>query len=92
MLFWIVSYLTRYIALEKEKDYPKSIPLKIFAKDIGNCAYVSVSKPKKKLNPRSLHKTENVVDENEGRQADGLYVSYRRQAFRGTTVGVYMYL
>jgi hypothetical protein len=37
--------LIRYIALEKEKDYPKSIPLKIFAKDIGNCAYVSVSKP-----------------------------------------------
>ncbi|ELW64234.1 Rho GTPase-activating protein 20 [Tupaia chinensis] len=29
----------RYINLEKEKDYPKSIPLKIFAKDIGNCAY-----------------------------------------------------
>ncbi|XP_006833873.1 PREDICTED: rho GTPase-activating protein 20 [Chrysochloris asiatica] len=31
--------LQRYINLEKEKDYPKSIPLKIFAKDIGNCAY-----------------------------------------------------
>ncbi|KAK1336280.1 hypothetical protein QTO34_004085 [Cnephaeus nilssonii] len=30
-----------YITLEKEKDYPKSIPLKIFAKDIGNCAYGS---------------------------------------------------
>lgn len=26
---------------EKEKDDPKTIPLKIFAKDIGNCAYVS---------------------------------------------------
>lgn len=25
----------------KEKDDPKTIPLKIFAKDIGNCAYVS---------------------------------------------------
>ncbi|VFV41337.1 rho gtpase-activating protein 20, partial [Lynx pardinus] len=29
----------RYINLEKEKDYPKTIPLKIFAKDVGNCAY-----------------------------------------------------
>ena len=27
----------------KEKDDPKTIPLKIFAKDIGNCAYVSFS-------------------------------------------------
>lgn len=27
----------------KEKDDPKTIPLKIFAKDIGNCAYVSSS-------------------------------------------------
>ncbi|XP_075822032.1 rho GTPase-activating protein 20 [Microtus pennsylvanicus] len=35
---WL-SLLQRYISLEKEKDYPKSIPLKIFAKDIGNCAY-----------------------------------------------------
>ncbi|XP_036114775.1 rho GTPase-activating protein 20 [Molossus molossus] len=35
---WL-SLLQRYIILEKEKDYPKSIPLKIFAKDIGNCAY-----------------------------------------------------
>ncbi|XP_022417271.1 rho GTPase-activating protein 20 isoform X2 [Delphinapterus leucas] len=35
---WL-SLLQRYINLEKEKDYPKSIPLKIFAKDIGNCAY-----------------------------------------------------
>ena len=26
---------------EKEKDYPKSIPLKIIAKDVGTCAYVS---------------------------------------------------
>uniref|UniRef100_A0A8C3IA85 Rho GTPase-activating protein 20 n=1 Tax=Chrysemys picta bellii TaxID=8478 RepID=A0A8C3IA85_CHRPI len=24
---------------EKEKDYPKNIPLKIIAKDVGNCAY-----------------------------------------------------
>ncbi|XP_023389531.1 rho GTPase-activating protein 20 [Pteropus vampyrus] len=35
---WL-SLLQRYINLEKEKDYPKSIPLKIFTKDIGNCAY-----------------------------------------------------
>uniref|UniRef100_A0A8C6QFH1 Rho GTPase activating protein 20 n=1 Tax=Nannospalax galili TaxID=1026970 RepID=A0A8C6QFH1_NANGA len=35
---WL-SLLQRYITLEKEKDFPKSIPLKIFAKDIGNCAY-----------------------------------------------------
>ncbi|KAM5245975.1 rho GTPase-activating protein 20 [Ctenodactylus gundi] len=35
---WL-SLLQRSINLEKEKDYPKSIPLKIFAKDIGNCAY-----------------------------------------------------
>ncbi|XP_012514587.1 PREDICTED: rho GTPase-activating protein 20 [Propithecus coquereli] len=35
---WL-SLLQRYINLEKEKDYPKSIPLKIFAKDIGNCVY-----------------------------------------------------
>lgn len=27
----------------KEKDDPKTIPLKIFAKDIGNCAYVRPS-------------------------------------------------
>ncbi|XP_062949357.1 rho GTPase-activating protein 20-like [Cynocephalus volans] len=33
------SLLQRYINLEKDKDYPKSIPLKIFTKDIGNCAY-----------------------------------------------------
>ncbi|XP_023094846.2 rho GTPase-activating protein 20 isoform X1 [Felis catus] len=35
---WL-SLLQRYISLEKEKDYPKTIPLKIFAKDVGNCAY-----------------------------------------------------
>uniref|UniRef100_F7F3K8 Rho GTPase-activating protein 20 n=1 Tax=Monodelphis domestica TaxID=13616 RepID=F7F3K8_MONDO len=35
---WL-SLLQRYIEQEKEKDHPKSIPLKIFAKDIGNCAY-----------------------------------------------------
>ncbi|XP_069869529.1 rho GTPase-activating protein 20-like [Dipodomys merriami] len=35
---WL-TLLQRYINLEKEKDYPKSIPLKIFTKDIGNCAY-----------------------------------------------------
>ncbi|KAL8191020.1 UNVERIFIED_CONTAM: Rho GTPase-activating protein 20 [Gekko kuhli] len=27
------------ISEEKAKDYPKSIPLKIIAKDLGNCAY-----------------------------------------------------
>lgn len=32
------SVLQRYTSLEKE-DYPRSIPLKIFSKDIGNCAY-----------------------------------------------------
>ncbi|KAB1255048.1 Rho GTPase-activating protein 20 [Camelus dromedarius] len=45
--FGLLLHLIRYINLEKEKDYPKSIPLKIIAKDIGNCAYVSVSKPEK---------------------------------------------
>ncbi|XP_074072740.1 rho GTPase-activating protein 20 [Macrotis lagotis] len=35
---WL-SLLQRYIDKEKEKDHPKSIPLKVFAKDIGNCAY-----------------------------------------------------
>ncbi|KAM4828389.1 rho GTPase-activating protein 20 isoform 2-T2 [Thomomys bottae] len=35
---WL-SLLQRYINVEKEKEYPKSIPLKIFTKDIGNCAY-----------------------------------------------------
>ncbi|XP_068936535.1 rho GTPase-activating protein 20 isoform X2 [Petaurus breviceps papuanus] len=37
---WL-SLLQRCIDEEKEKDHPKSIPLKIFAKDIGNCAYGS---------------------------------------------------
>lgn len=32
------SLLQRHISLEKEKDNPKSIPLKIFTKVIGNCA------------------------------------------------------
>ncbi|XP_020845463.1 LOW QUALITY PROTEIN: rho GTPase-activating protein 20 [Phascolarctos cinereus] len=35
---WL-SLLQRYIDIEKEKNHPKSIPLKIFPKDIGNCAY-----------------------------------------------------
>nr|XP_006117307.1 rho GTPase-activating protein 20 isoform X2 [Pelodiscus sinensis] len=35
---WLSSLQSR-IKEEKEKDYPKSIPLKIIAKDIGNCAY-----------------------------------------------------
>nr|XP_023398302.1 rho GTPase-activating protein 20-like [Loxodonta africana] len=39
------SSLRRYINLAKEKDHPKSIPLKIFAEDIENCACVSVFKP-----------------------------------------------
>ncbi|XP_016057994.1 PREDICTED: rho GTPase-activating protein 20-like [Miniopterus natalensis] len=38
---WL-SLLQRYISLEKEKDYPKSIPLKIFTKDMGNCAYSKI--------------------------------------------------
>ncbi|XP_032326410.1 rho GTPase-activating protein 20-like [Camelus ferus] len=33
---WL-SLLQRYINLEKEKDYPKSIPLQVVAKDVGNC-------------------------------------------------------
>ncbi|XP_057576697.1 rho GTPase-activating protein 20-like [Hippopotamus amphibius kiboko] len=32
------SFLQRYIKLAKEKDQPKSIPLKIFTEDIKNCA------------------------------------------------------
>uniref|UniRef100_A0A6J0UJM0 Rho GTPase-activating protein 20 n=1 Tax=Pogona vitticeps TaxID=103695 RepID=A0A6J0UJM0_9SAUR len=35
---WLTSLESR-IKEEKAKDYPKSIPLKIIAKDIGNCAY-----------------------------------------------------
>ncbi|XP_063161874.1 rho GTPase-activating protein 20 isoform X2 [Candoia aspera] len=35
---WFTSLQSR-IKEEKAKDYPKSIPLKILAKDIGNCAY-----------------------------------------------------
>ncbi|KAM9169512.1 rho GTPase-activating protein 20 isoform 2-T2 [Pangshura tecta] len=35
---WLSS-LQSQIKEEKEKDYPKSIPLKIIAKDVGNCAY-----------------------------------------------------
>ncbi|XP_062983143.1 rho GTPase-activating protein 20 [Elgaria multicarinata webbii] len=35
---WLTSLQSR-IKDEKAKDYPKSIPLKIIAKDIGNCAY-----------------------------------------------------
>ena len=34
---WL-SLLQGHISLEKEKDNPKSIPLKIFMKVIGNCA------------------------------------------------------
>ncbi|XP_064440086.1 rho GTPase-activating protein 20-like, partial [Mirounga angustirostris] len=32
------SFLQRYISLAKEKDQPKSIPLRIFTEDIKNCA------------------------------------------------------
>ncbi|XP_026530885.1 rho GTPase-activating protein 20 [Notechis scutatus] len=35
---WFTSLQSR-IKEEKAKDYPKSIPLKILAKDIGNCVY-----------------------------------------------------
>eukprot|EP00063_Salmo_salar_P054728 XP_014029563.1 PREDICTED: rho GTPase-activating protein 20-like isoform X2 [Salmo salar] len=35
---WL-SLIKSRINEEKEKDDPKTIPLKIFAKDIGNCAY-----------------------------------------------------
>nr|XP_020474566.1 rho GTPase-activating protein 20-like isoform X2 [Monopterus albus] len=35
---WLLLIKSR-IAEGKEKDDPKTIPLKIFAKDIGNCAY-----------------------------------------------------
>ncbi|XP_037233737.1 rho GTPase-activating protein 20 isoform X2 [Falco biarmicus] len=35
---WL-SFLQSQIREEKEKDYPKSIPLKIIAKDVGTCAY-----------------------------------------------------
>ncbi|XP_039207446.1 rho GTPase-activating protein 20 isoform X3 [Crotalus tigris] len=35
---WFISLQSR-IKEEKAKDYPKSIPLKILAKDIGNCVY-----------------------------------------------------
>uniref|UniRef100_A0A8B9FZI2 Rho GTPase-activating protein 20 n=1 Tax=Amazona collaria TaxID=241587 RepID=A0A8B9FZI2_9PSIT len=35
---WL-SFLQSRIREEKEKDYPKSIPLKIIAKDMGTCAY-----------------------------------------------------
>uniref|UniRef100_A0A3Q4GZV9 Rho GTPase-activating protein 20 n=1 Tax=Neolamprologus brichardi TaxID=32507 RepID=A0A3Q4GZV9_NEOBR len=37
---WLALVNSR-ISEGKEKDDPKTIPLKIFAKDIGNCAYVS---------------------------------------------------
>nr|XP_006639405.1 PREDICTED: rho GTPase-activating protein 20 isoform X1 [Lepisosteus oculatus] len=35
---WL-SFMMSRIKEEKEKDDPKTIPLKIFPKDIGNCAY-----------------------------------------------------
>ncbi|KAM6970585.1 rho GTPase-activating protein 20 [Aplochiton taeniatus] len=35
---WLAIVRSR-ISEEKEKDDPKTIPLKIFAKDVGNCAY-----------------------------------------------------
>uniref|UniRef100_A0A4W6DQI6 Rho GTPase-activating protein 20 n=1 Tax=Lates calcarifer TaxID=8187 RepID=A0A4W6DQI6_LATCA len=39
---WLALIKSR-ITEGKEKDDPKTIPLKIFAKDIGNCAYVRFS-------------------------------------------------
>lgn len=38
--FLCFPYALSRIIEGKEKDDPKTIPLKIFAKDIGNCAYV----------------------------------------------------
>lgn len=35
---WFMLF-ERYIKEEKENDHPKTIPLKIITKDIGNCAY-----------------------------------------------------
>ncbi|XP_031697536.1 rho GTPase-activating protein 20-like [Anarrhichthys ocellatus] len=35
---WLALIKSRIVA-GKEKDDPKTVPLKIFAKDIGNCAY-----------------------------------------------------
>lgn len=39
---------------EKEKDYPKSIPLKIIAKDMGTYAYVSALELNRGLNPHPV--------------------------------------
>uniref|UniRef100_A0A671UK33 Rho GTPase-activating protein 20 n=1 Tax=Sparus aurata TaxID=8175 RepID=A0A671UK33_SPAAU len=39
---WLALIKSRMVE-GKEKDDPKTIPLKIFAKDIGNCAYVRAS-------------------------------------------------
>uniref|UniRef100_A0A8C5P9I2 Rho GTPase activating protein 20 n=1 Tax=Leptobrachium leishanense TaxID=445787 RepID=A0A8C5P9I2_9ANUR len=36
------SLIQRHIKEEKESDHPKTIPLKIITKDIGNCAYSKV--------------------------------------------------
>ena len=44
MILKIYLFCTCFVSRireEKEKDYPKSIPLKIIAKDVGTCAYVS---------------------------------------------------
>ncbi|XP_012695942.1 rho GTPase-activating protein 20 isoform X2 [Clupea harengus] len=35
---WL-SLIKSHMQEEKEKDNPKTIPLKVFAKDVGNCAY-----------------------------------------------------
>nr|XP_012606977.1 rho GTPase-activating protein 20-like isoform X1 [Microcebus murinus]XP_012606978.1 rho GTPase-activating protein 20-like isoform X1 [Microcebus murinus]XP_012606979.1 rho GTPase-activating protein 20-like isoform X1 [Microcebus murinus]XP_012606981.1 rho GTPase-activating protein 20-like isoform X1 [Microcebus murinus]XP_012606982.1 rho GTPase-activating protein 20-like isoform X1 [Microcebus murinus]XP_012606983.1 rho GTPase-activating protein 20-like isoform X1 [Microcebus murinus]XP_01 len=35
---WL-SLLQRHIDLEKQKDHPKSIPLRIFTEDMGNCVH-----------------------------------------------------
>ncbi|XP_049743002.1 rho GTPase-activating protein 20-like [Elephas maximus indicus] len=50
------SSLRRYIDLAKEKDHPKSIPLKIFTEDIENCAY------RKSLTVTNSDTTNDIID------------------------------
>ncbi|XP_048350973.1 rho GTPase-activating protein 20 isoform X2 [Sphaerodactylus townsendi] len=51
---WLTSLQSR-INEEKSKDYPKSIPLKIIAKDVGNCAY------SKTLTATNMDTTNDVI-------------------------------
>ncbi|XP_058042145.1 rho GTPase-activating protein 20 [Ahaetulla prasina] len=51
---WLTSLQSR-LKEEKAKDYPKSIPLKILAKDIGNCVY------SKTLTITNLDTANNVI-------------------------------